>query len=86
MRIANNADEGNRSERLNYAQPLSRNYALAALRVAAARVRLLLAHVDMIGLGLRDGWVSPDGALLWCRDLGVLELVGGTDFEQNRRL
>jgi len=82
MQIANDTDECNGSEQLNYTEPLSQDYALAALRIAAARVRLLVADLDMIGLGLRDGLVSPEGALLWCRDLGVLELIGGADFEQ----
>ncbi len=79
---AYDANEVNGSERLDCEQSLSRDYALAALRVAAARVRLLVIDVDMIGLGLRGGWVSPEGALLWCRDLGVLELVGAADFEK----
>jgi hypothetical protein len=61
---------------------LSREYALAALRVASARARMMVADADMIGIGLRDGWVSPEGALLWARDAGVIELVGQGEIER----
>jgi hypothetical protein len=60
---------------------LSREYALAALRAASAKARMMVADADLIGIGLRDGWVSPEGALLWAHDAGVLDLVGQAEIE-----
>jgi hypothetical protein len=60
---------------------ITADYALAALRVGAIRTRLLVAEADTIGVALRDGWVSPEGAMLWARDCGVLDLVGDQDIK-----
>ena len=57
------------------------DYTITALRSAALRARLLVNEAETIGIALRDGLISPDAALLWARDAGVLDLVGRDDAE-----
>jgi hypothetical protein len=45
------------------------------------RARLLANEIDVIGVALRDGIVTPEAALLWARDIGALDLVGQDDAE-----
>ncbi len=60
---------------------MNRDYTITALRSAALRARLLVNEAETIGIALRDGLISPDAALLWARDAGVLDLVGRDDAE-----
>lgn len=55
---------------------MNREYALAALRSAALRSRLLTNELDLIGIAVRDGLITPEASLLWARDIGALDLVG----------
>lgn len=76
--------QGTPNGRLNHAanpgkHALTREYALAALRSAALRAHLLANDLDVLTLAIRDGLVSPEAALMWARDLGVLDLVGSDD-------
>lgn len=43
--------------------------ALAALRVRSLELRLVLAHIDEIGLLLRDNLIAPWGAMAALADL-----------------
>jgi hypothetical protein len=61
--------------------PIKREYALAALRSAGLYARLLVNQADQIGLAVKDGLVSPEEALLWARDVGVLEFVAQNETE-----
>ena len=60
---------------------MNREYIIAALRSAALRARLLSNELDLIGIAVRDGLVSPEASLLWARDIGALDLVGQDDAE-----
>src|SRR5213075_450746 len=60
----------------NKAQVLPLDYVLAALRSAALRTRLAANEIDTIGLALRSELITPEAALLWARDAGVIDLVG----------
>jgi hypothetical protein len=60
---------------------MNREYVIAAMRSAALRARLLANEIDVIGVALRDGIVTPEAALLWARDIGALDLVGQDDAE-----
>lgn len=46
-----------------------RQHALVELRVARMEAQLFMAHVDRIGLWLRDGMITPWGARSWLADL-----------------
>jgi hypothetical protein len=48
-----------------------KEYVLAALRCARIRVQLLANEVDEIGVALRYGIVTTDGALGWLREIGA---------------
>ena len=56
-------------------------YALAALRSALLRARLVVNEIETIGAGLKAGLVSPEAALLWARDAGALDIVGQEEIE-----
>jgi hypothetical protein len=53
----------------------SSEYVLAALHSSALCARLIAAEAETIQVGLRQGLISPQAALLWARDAGVLDLV-----------
>jgi hypothetical protein len=63
------------------AQVLLLEYVLAALRSAALRTRLAANEIDTIGLALRSELITPEAALLWARDAGVLKLVSNEEIE-----
>lgn len=63
------------------ANEIPSDYALSALRAGALRARLIATEADTIGIALLHGFVSPEGALLWARDAGIIDLVGQDDFE-----
>lgn len=58
---------------------MTREYIIAALRCATLRSRLLANELDVIGIAVRDGVVSPEAAIMWARDIGALDLVGQDD-------
>ena len=60
---------------------LRQRYVLSALRSGALRTRLIAAEADTIYIGLRAGLISPEAALLWARDAGVLDFVSQDDIE-----
>lgn len=60
---------------------LPQEYVLSALRSGALRTRLIAAEADTICIGLRAGLISPEAALLWARDAGVLVFVSQDDIE-----
>ena len=60
---------------------MTREYALVALRCAALRVQLTANEINLITIAVRDGIVSPEAALVWARDAGVINLVGLDDCE-----
>lgn len=51
-------------------------YLLAELRCASLRARLIQADIEAIGLALKGGLISPEQALEYLDDIGVLRLVG----------
>jgi hypothetical protein len=82
LQIDESRDGGNQSRsNVSPQQGLPADYALAALRCGALRARLMATEADTIGLGLRAGLISPEAALLWARDAGVLDLVSNEDIE-----
>lgn len=46
-------------------------YLLAALRVASMRARLYQTEIDSIGVALRGGFIGPEDAVVWVRDIGA---------------
>ncbi len=60
---------------------MTREYVLVALRSASLRTRLLANELDLIGIAVRDGLITPEASLLWARDIGALDLVGQDDAE-----
>jgi hypothetical protein len=52
-----------------------REFILAALRVASARAKLMDNEIMSIGVALRGRLISPEMALKWANDMGLLYLM-----------
>jgi len=52
-----------------------KEFLLAALRVAAARVKLLDNEIASIGVALRGDLIGPDMAVKWIHDMGLMWLI-----------
>jgi hypothetical protein len=52
-----------------------RTFLISALRAASARARLATNLFDTIGVSLRERMVTPDEAVAWLIDEGLLEQV-----------
>jgi len=52
-----------------------REYLLAELRAATLRARLWQADIDVVGLALKAGLISPDQAVEHLSDCGLLRLL-----------
>jgi hypothetical protein len=55
----------------NPAASAKTEYLLAALRCARLRIQLLANEVDEVGVALRYGIVTADGAMSWLREIGA---------------
>jgi len=60
---------------------MTREYALSAIRTAVLQARLIVSEAETIGIALKNEIISPDAALLWARDAGVLDFVGQSEIE-----
>jgi hypothetical protein len=49
----------------------STEYLLAQFRCARARILLLANEVELIGVSLKDGVITPKGAAEWIVDIGA---------------
>jgi hypothetical protein len=56
-----------------------RNVLLARIRVAGCQARLIAADIEEVGALLSAGRISPQGALYWLRQNGVLHLCLTSD-------
>jgi hypothetical protein len=52
-----------------------REFLLAALRAASLRAKLMDAELNTIGVSLKAGMISPEMAMQWIRDEGLMSLV-----------
>jgi hypothetical protein len=52
-----------------------REFILSVFRAATARSKLISNTLDSIGLALRQRAISPEDALLWARDEGIIDLL-----------
>jgi hypothetical protein len=52
-----------------------REFILSVFRAATARSKLISNTLDSIGLALRQRAVSPEDALQWARDEGIIDLL-----------
>jgi hypothetical protein len=52
-----------------------REFVLAVLRAASLRAKLMDAELQTIGTSLRAGMVSPEMAIQWIHDEGLMGLV-----------
>jgi hypothetical protein len=50
-------------------------YVLGQLRCARSRIKLLLNEIDVIGMGLRSGAISPDEAIYALHEAGTLNFL-----------
>jgi hypothetical protein len=57
-----------------------KNFVLSALRCAAARVRLIGAEIEHIGVALKGDAINSETAVDWCNEVapGCLWLVAST--------
>jgi hypothetical protein len=53
----------------------ARTLLLSFIRVATIRSRLAVVDLDSIGMALKQGLVSVEGAVAWLDDLGLFEIV-----------
>jgi hypothetical protein len=52
-----------------------RTFLITALRAASARARLATNTFDTIGVSLRERMISPDEAVAWLKEEGLLAKV-----------
>lgn len=52
-----------------------REFMLAALRTARKRAELMISDIDEIGLSLKFGMISPEGAVTWADQVGALAMI-----------
>lgn len=48
---------------------------LSFIRLATIRAKLVAVDLDSIGIALKQGLVSVEGAVAWLDDLGLFEIV-----------
>jgi hypothetical protein len=54
---------------------LSADYLRAALRTEAARLRLVLAEIELAEIGIREGWMSAQNAFDLFERSGAIEFL-----------
>ena len=52
-----------------------REFALACIRIARIRSRLITVEIDAIAAALKGDMIGPDEAFMWLRDAGGLDLL-----------
>jgi hypothetical protein len=52
-----------------------KNFLLVAIRAAVLRAQLDANELKVVGLALKDGMVTPDYALQWLADIGLVSQV-----------
>jgi hypothetical protein len=54
------------------------NFLLCELRRIRARARLFVTEIDSVGLALKDGLVTPEGAVAWLAEIDpqLFDLIG----------
>jgi hypothetical protein len=57
----------------------STEYLLAQFRCARTRLLLLANEVELIGVSLKDGMITPEGAITWFVDIGADTFMTGGD-------
>ena len=57
------------------AQSGETEFLLASLRGAILRAQLDANEFKSIGLALRSGWITPNGAMEWLRESGLIDQV-----------
>jgi len=68
------SDVGN-SDQTPENQALLRDFLLAALRTAALRCALDRNEIESIGAALRNNWITPEYAIEWLMDTGLIGQV-----------
>jgi hypothetical protein len=53
-----------------------RDFLLAAIRAAFLRCRLTEAELTTVGTALRSDLITPDVAVRWLREAGLLHMLG----------
>ena len=53
----------------------ARTLLLSFIRVATIRAKLAVVDLDSIGIALKQGVISLDGAIAWLDDVGPFEIV-----------
>lgn len=48
---------------------------LSALRSAALRCKLDLNEIESVGIALKAGWITPEYAIAWIADVGLIDQV-----------
>jgi hypothetical protein len=71
----NNLTQASAPGKPNMGPAGERELLLTALRVAAARSRLVTNLLETVGVSLRHKQVSTEAAMQWLRDEGVLHLI-----------
>jgi hypothetical protein len=52
-----------------------REYALAAMRIAVLRARMIASEAEIIGIAVKEGFISPRAAIVWASEVGMFDLV-----------
>jgi len=59
---------------------MTKDFALAAIRVARARAQLLALEIDEIGVSLKHNMITAEFAMTWLGYIGALELINVEPF------
>jgi hypothetical protein len=80
--IANPASNEDVQQEFDSLQPSVGNSAtdaqtllLSFIRLATIRAKLVAVDLDIIGIALKQGLISLDGAVAWLDDVGLFEIV-----------
>ena len=55
-----------------------REFMLAAIRTARARVQMLASEIEEVGISLRCNMISAEFAVSWLDDIGAMQFINTT--------
>jgi hypothetical protein len=66
--------------RAGFSAESKREFLLASMRTARARLQSIVAELDEIGVSLKLGMISAEGAVTWLDYVGAVEFINVEPF------
>jgi hypothetical protein len=60
---------------MSYSEQSQREFAIASVRTARARMQSVVCELDEIGIALTHNMITPAAAVAWMSELGALPYV-----------